>query len=88
MKRLIHNRMTVNQQFEQMKRFEDIVNAAWEKHSSSKDRNNIQMKRDFVEERFGIRCKAVESVNYYPARLLEPRIVDEKKCLFYLISVP
>ena len=87
MKRLIHNNMTVSEQFALMKKFEDTVDQAWRVHAKTGTYENIEAKRDFVEERFGIRCKIKESVHHWMGKqLIEPRVVDEKKCLFYLIA--
>lgn len=87
MKRLIHNNMTVSEQFALMKKFDETVDAAWTKHSSKQDRYNVELKKEFVEERFGIRCKVLVTDSViHQGRLVEPRIVDEKKCLFYLIQ--
>jgi len=88
MKRLIHNNMTVSEQFALMKQFEEVTDQAWRVHAPVGSYNNADLKRDFVEERFGIRCKVLitDSV-LHQGRLVEPRIVDEKKCLFYLISI-
>lgn len=87
MKRLIHNNMTVSQQFALMQKFEEITDQAWRVAAPVGSYNNANLKRDFVEEKFGIRCKVLitESV-LNQGRLVEPRVVDEKKCLFYLIK--
>ena len=88
MKRLIHNNMTVSEQFVLMQQFTDTVDQAWRVHAKSGEYENIDLKRDFVEEHFGIRCKVKESQHHWMGcQLVEPRIVDEKKCLFYLISI-
>lgn len=88
MKRLIHNNMTVSEQFALMRQFEETVDQAWRVHAKTGDYEKIELKRDFVEERFGIRCKVQASQNHWMGlRLVEPRVVDEKKCLFYLISI-
>lgn len=88
MKRLIHNNMTVSEQFKLMHQFTEITDQAWRVHAKTGTYENLESKRDFIEERFGIRCKVLKSVNTYPGdRLVEPRVVDEKKCLFYLIAV-
>jgi hypothetical protein len=54
------------------------------KRTSKKVKDNLE----FYKEKFGIRCKVLitESV-LNQGRLGEPRVVDEKKCLFYLISI-
>lgn len=87
MKRLIHNNMTVSEQFALMKQFEEITDQAWRVHAPVGAYGNVNLKRDFVEERFGIRCKVLITKSVLNnGRLIEPRVVDEKKCLFYLIS--
>ena len=88
MKRLIHNKMTVSEQFHLMQQFENTVDQAWRVHANHGEYESITAKRDFVEERFGIRCKIMKSQHHWiGSKLVEPRVVDEKKCLFYLISV-
>jgi hypothetical protein len=89
MKRLIHNNMTVSEQFNLMQQFRDITDQAWRVHAKTGEYENAYLKRDFIEERFGIRCTVQNTDKLYPnvGRLLEPRVVDEKKCLFYLISI-
>ena len=88
MKRLIPNNISVSEQFVLMHRFTNTVDQAWRVHAKTGTYENIEAKRDFIEERFGISCKVLKSPNAYPGdRLVEPRVVDEKKCLFYLISI-
>lgn len=88
MKRLIPNNLTVSEQFVLMNRFNETVDHAWRVHAKTGTYENLNAKRDFIEERFGIRCKVLKSDNIYPGdRIVEPRIVDEKKCLFYLIAI-
>ena len=87
MKRLIHNSMTVSEQFALMEKFVEITDQAWRVHAKHGDYENINLKRDFVEERFGISCKIMKSQHEWMGhKLVEPRVADEKKCLFYLIS--
>ena len=87
MKRLIHNRMTVSEQFTLMHQFIEITDQAWRVNAEHSDYDNIEKKRDYIEERFGICCKVLHTNNVFPPKLVEPRIVDEKKCLFYLIGI-
>lgn len=88
MKRLIHNNMTVSEQFAIMNQFTETVDQAWRVHARTGQYESIEAKRDFIEERFGIRCKILKSKHdYIDSKLVEPCVVDEKKCLFYLISV-
>lgn len=87
MKRLIHNRMTVSEQFALFNQFVEVTDQAWRIHAKTGQYENIEAKRDFIEQRFGICCKVLESKNGFPPKLIEPRIIDEKKCLFYLISI-
>lgn len=87
MKRLIHNNMTVSEQFALMKKFEETTDQAWRVNAPVGSYSDANLKRDFVEEKFGIRCKVLRTdsvLNH--GRLVEPRVVDEKKCLFYLIG--
>lgn len=87
MKRLIHNNMTVSEQFALMQKFEETTDQEWRVNAPVGSYTDANMKRDFVEEKFGIRCKVLitDSV-LHQGRLVEPRVVDEKKCLFYLIK--
>jgi len=90
MKRLIHNSMTVSEQFALMQQFTDTVDQAWRVHAPHGSYENIAAKRDFIEDRFGICCKVIKNNNAFDdpqGKLVEPRVVDEKKCLFYLISI-
>lgn len=87
MKRLIHNNMTVSEQFALMQKFEETTNQAWRVHAPVGQYDNASLKRDFVEEHFGISCKVLITESILDqGRLVEPRVVDEKKCLFYLIK--
>lgn len=88
MKRLIPNNISVSEQLALMGQFNETVDQAWRVHASTGTYGNINAKRDFIEQRFGIHCTVLTSPNNYPGdRLVEPRVVDEKKCLFYLISI-
>lgn len=88
MKRLIRNGITVSEQLALMKQFEETVDQAWRVNAKPGEYESINAKRDFVEERFGIRCKIRDHAHHWMgSQLVEPRIVDEKKCLFYLISM-
>lgn len=89
MKRLIHNNMSVSEQFKLFQQFRDITDQAWRVNAPVGSYNNVNLKRDFIEERFGIRCKVLytSDVRNEEGQLVEPRIIDEKKCLFYLISI-
>lgn len=88
LKRLIHNNMTVSEQFKLMNKFAEVTDQAWRVNAKHGEYEKIDLKRNFVEERFGIRCKVLYTDNSYnpQGRLVEPRIVDEKKCLFYILS--
>ncbi len=86
MKRVIPNNITVSEQFVLFKKFNDTVDHEWRKHAKQGTYENINLKRDFVEEKFGIRCEVSYTDYRRRGRLIEPRIVDEKKCLFYLIK--
>jgi hypothetical protein len=88
MKRLIHNNMTVTEQFKVFSEFRDFTDQEWKNHATPSEYRNVNLKRDFIEERFGIRCKVLytSDVRNEEGQLVEPRIVDEKKCLFYLIK--
>lgn len=88
MKRLIHNNMTVSEQFALMHKFTEITDQAWRVSAPVGSYNDVNLKRDFIEERYGICCKVLYTadVRYGLGKLVEPRVVDESKCLFYLIK--
>lgn len=80
MKRLIPNNISVTEQFQQMKEFEEMCDDLWYKKCTRRNKHDMNEKRKCVEEQFGI--KTIVSGK----RLIEPRIVDESKCMFYLIK--
>lgn len=87
MKRLIPNNVSVSEQLALMEQFNDTIDQAWRVHARTGTYENIDAKRDFIEQRFGISCTVLHPNNgYMSAKLVEPRVVDEKKCLFYLIA--
>lgn len=79
MKRLIENNISITEQFRQMKEFEEMCDNLWYKRCTRRNKHDMEAKRKCVEEEFGIKTFVSGK------RLIEPRIVDESKCLFYLI---
>lgn len=72
-KTLIPNNIQVSEQFVLMNRFRQVVKDAWMR-TNPKDPNDQRAIIEFIQDRFGVRCKILET-----GTLVEPRIVDEKK---------
>ena len=72
-KLLIPNNIKVSDQFALMNRFRQIVVDSWVK-SCPKDLGDRHATLEFIEEKFGVRCRFNDE-----GTIIEPRIVDEKK---------
>lgn len=72
-KLLIPNNIKVSEQFVLMNKFRQVVTDAWVK-SHPKDLSDRRATLEFIEEKFGVRCRFNEE-----GTIIEPRIVDEKK---------
>lgn len=75
-KTLIPNNITVSQQFVLMTRFRKAVLLAWTA-SEPKDPMDHSAMLEYIEQRFGVRCRVLEN-----GLIVEPRVVDERKSLF------
>ena len=77
MRNLIPNTITVSEQFKKMRQFNQAA-------ETIRNNGSWQQAQDDLENIYGITIQLKVQNGYY--RCLHPRIIDEKKYLFYLLK--